>query len=92
MDAAVVELRAIAPGLPVGFPDGAQSETSSYEHLIVIALEERGLRRLVGELAAHEAMEFWATDHYRALYRVVLERRAEVWRVMRAHGLASPGD
>ena len=92
VDAAVVELRAIAPGLPVGFPDGAQSETSSYEHLIVIALEERGLRRLVGELAAHEAMEFWATDHYRALYRVVLERRAEVWRVMRAHGLASPGD
>jgi hypothetical protein len=37
-------------------------------------------------------MEFWATDHYRALYRVVLEKRADVWRVMRAHGLASPGD
>jgi len=31
VDAAVVELRAIAPGLPVGFPGGAQSETSSYE-------------------------------------------------------------
>jgi hypothetical protein len=92
VDAAVVELRAIAPGLPVGFPDGAQSETSSYEHLLVIALEERGLKRLVGELAAHEAMEFWATDHYRALYRVVLEKRADVWRVMRTHGLSSPGD
>ncbi len=92
VDAAVVELRALAPGLPVGFPDGAQSETSSYEHLIVIALEERGLKRLVGELAAHEAMEFWATDHYRALYRTVLDRRPDVWRVMRAHGLGSPGE
>ena len=92
VDAAVLELRAIAPGLPVGFPDGAQSETSSYEHLIVIALEERGLKRLVGELAAHEVMDFWATDHYRTLYRAVLEKRAEVWRVIRAHRLASPGD
>jgi hypothetical protein len=92
VDAAVLELRAIAPGLPVGFPDGAQSETSSYEHLIVIALEERGLKRLVGELAAHEVMDFWATDHYRTLYRVVLEKRAEVWRVIRAHRLASPGE
>jgi hypothetical protein len=92
VDAAVVELRALAPALPVGFPDGAQSETSSYEHLVVIALEERGLKRLVGELAAHQAMEFWATDHYRALYRTVLEKRAEVWRIMRAHGLASPGE
>jgi len=90
VDAAVAELHVVAPGLPVGFPDGAQSETSSYEHLIVIALEERGLQRLVGELAAHQAMDFWATDHYRALYRVVLDKRADVWRVMRAHGLASP--
>lgn len=85
--AAVVELRALAPGLPVGYPDGAQSETSSYEHLVVIALEEAGLKRLVGELAARQAMEFWAGDHYRALYRLVLDRRPEVWRVMRAHGL-----
>jgi hypothetical protein len=87
VDAAVAELHAIAPSLPVGFPDGAQSETSSYEHLMVIALEEQGMRRLVGELATHEVMAFWATDHYRALYRFVLEHRGDVWRVMRAHRL-----
>jgi hypothetical protein len=89
VDAAVVELRALAPGLPVGFPDGAATETSSYEHLIVIALEERGLVKLVGELAAHQVMEFWATDHYRTIYRVVVEKRADIRRIMRAHGLAS---
>jgi hypothetical protein len=82
VDAAVVELRSLAPGLPVGFPDGAATETSSYEHL--------GLVRLVGELAAHQVMEFWATDHYRTIYRVVMEKRADVRRIMRAHGLASP--
>jgi hypothetical protein len=90
VDAAMDELHAITPNLPVGFPDGAQNEKSSYEHLIVIALEERGLQRLVGELAAREAMQFWSGDHYRAIYRVVLDKRADVWRVMRAHELASP--
>jgi hypothetical protein len=35
-------------------------------------------------------MEFWAADHYRALYRFVLDRREDVWRVMRAHNLAAP--
>jgi hypothetical protein len=91
LDAAVAELEALVPGLPVGYPDGADSLKSSYEHLVVIALEERGLQRLVGELAAHEAMGFWATDHYRAVYRTVLEKRGDIRRVMRAHELASPG-
>ncbi|KYF53632.1 hypothetical protein BE08_23995 [Sorangium cellulosum] len=90
VDAAVVELRALAPGLPVGFPEGGETETSTYEHLIVIALEERGVSRLAGELAAREVMEFWASDHYRALYRTVLEKRADIWRIMRNHGLAAP--
>ena len=78
VDAAVAELHTVAPGLPVGFPQGADTERSSYEHLIVIALEERGLVRLAGELAAEQAMEFWAGDHYRVLYRVVLEKRADI--------------
>jgi hypothetical protein len=90
VDAAVVDLHALAPNLPVGFPDGATTERSSYEHLIVIALEERGLVKLVGELAAHQAMEFWAADHYRAIYRAVLDKRSDVRRIMRAHGLVSP--
>ena len=90
VDAAVVELRAVAPELPTGFPNGGETETSSYEHLIVIALEERGVARLAGELAARQVMEFWARDHYRALYRTVLERRDDIWRIMRAHGLSAP--
>ena len=87
---AVEELRSLFPGLPVGFPDGAQSDTSSYEHLIVIALEERGVVRLAGELAARQMMDFFAGDHYRALYQLVAKRRDDVWRIMRAHRLDSP--
>jgi len=86
-NAAVAELERSIPELPVGFPDGAQSRRSSYEHLLVIALEQRGLRSLVGELRARQAMEFWATDHYRALYRYVLDHGAEISRVMDTHAL-----
>ncbi len=91
-EAAVAELKALVPSLPVGFPDGANSLESSYEHLLVIALEERALQHLVGELQARQAMEFWASDHYRALYRYVLDHRSEVRRIMRKNGLASPID
>jgi hypothetical protein len=91
-EAAVVELKALAPNLPVGFPDGANTLESSYEHLLVIALEERALQHLVGELQARQVMEFWAADHYRALYRYVLDHRSEVRRIMRKSGLSSPID
>lgn len=92
LDAAVKELRAVAPGMPVGYPDGADNEVSDYEHFVVIALEERGLIRLVGELEARQAMTFWSGDHYRTIYRTYLDKHRDVWRIMDAHHLASPGE
>ncbi len=74
-DAAVTALRARFPSLPVGFPDGAQSETSSYEHLIVDHLEHVALRCVLGDARASATFAFWETDHYRGLY--ALERTSE---------------
>lgn len=89
-DAAVAELEPLYPDLPVGFPDGATSHASSYEHLMVIAFEWRGLRHYVGELAAREVMNFWATDHYRAIYKAVLANPQPVWDVLARHGFHVP--
>jgi hypothetical protein len=91
LQATIVELQAIWPSLPVGFPEGADTLESSYEHLVVIALEHRGLVSLVGELLAQEVIAFWATDHYRSLYKVAWENRQKIGRIMRAHHLDSPG-
>jgi hypothetical protein len=90
VEAATADFRAMWPSLPVGFPEGAETIESSYEHLVVIALEHHGLVALAGELVAQQAIAFWATDHYRALYRLFWENRSEIWRVMRAHGLEPP--
>jgi hypothetical protein len=87
LDVAAAEWKARVPDLPVGFPDGAQSAESNYEHIAVIMLEWKGLKRLVGELAAMQAMQFWATDHYRAVYRWVIEHPGEVNDVMKKSGL-----
>jgi hypothetical protein len=88
--AAMAELEAQLPGLPVGFPDGANDHDSSYEHLCVNAFEYQALRRLVGELAARQVLEFWATDHYRVLYRAVLDHYRDILAVLKHHGLEPP--
>lgn len=48
VDAAVEELRALYPEVPVGLPEGARSERSTYEHLLLCRLEHDALEELVG--------------------------------------------
>lgn len=88
--AAMAELEASFPDLPVGFPDGAVDHGSNYLHLCVIPFEYQGLRRLVGELQARQVLEFWTGDHYRVLYRTVLDHYRQIMTVVRSHGLEPP--
>jgi hypothetical protein len=88
---AVAELERLFPELPVGHPEGGFDRRSSYEHLIVNTLEHLGLIATVGELAALQAMHFWSTDHYRTLYRLVLDERTRIREVLGKHGLTQPG-
>lgn len=88
---AMAEVEAAFPNMPVGFPDGANDKDSSYEHLsCVIPLEHAGLRRLVGELNAFQAMEFWANDHYRVLYRTFVQNRGKITSAFEKSGLKFP--
>jgi len=77
-EAAVKELRAIFPSIPVGFPEGSNDERGNYVHLLVIYLEYRADRELLGELKARQVMDFWAKDHYTWIYKTVLERTREI--------------
>jgi len=87
VDAAVAELRRRYPRVPVGGRDGARSERSSYEHLIIGWLELDGVRQLLGPERARRVLEHWTHDHYRWIYRTVLADAAELGRVVRRHGL-----
>lgn len=81
------ELRAIFPNAPAGFPEGARDENSTYLHLLVNVLEYAAVRQLLGELKARQVMEFWATDHYRWIYRQVLSEGRKIREVMIKHKL-----
>ena len=86
-DAAFKELRALFPEVPVGYPEGARDEESTYRHLIVCYLEYQAVRELLGELRARQVIDFWAHHHYQWIYRTVLEDPRKIGKVVRKHGL-----
>lgn len=92
-EAAKKELRAVFPKVPVGYPDGADSEDSGYEHLIVTYLEYRADKELLGELRAFTVFEFWTKDHYRWIYNRIFEDGYQIGPIVRKNGLipGAPG-
>lgn len=85
--AAIKDLREMFPKVPVGFPEGARDEDSTYIHIAVNYLEYRATRELLGELKAKQVMEFWTTDHYTWIYKTVLERPRDIGNIMFKHKL-----
>jgi hypothetical protein len=84
---AIKELRVVFPKVPVGFPEGSEDEEGTYLHLLVNYLEYRADRELLGELRAKQVMDFWATDHYKWIYKTVLERTRDIGNVAFKHKL-----
>ena len=89
-DEAIKELRVLFPKVPVGYPEGAEDEAGTYFHLLVNFLEWRADSNLFGELKARQIMEFWATDHYRWVYKTVLERPGDIWKIASKYKLIPP--
>ena len=85
--AAVAELKRAYADIPVGFPVGSEDEEGNYYHLIVIWLEYRADRALLGELRARQVMEFWREDHYTWLYSLVLKDQRAIGDILRRESL-----
>lgn len=72
---AAAELKSAFPSLPTGYPEGADSDESNYEHLIVIYLEYKATQQLIGDTASKKVMTFWMSDHYKKLYSTVWDNQ-----------------
>jgi hypothetical protein len=83
----VEESETLFAEVPVGFPDGAESRKSTYEHLLVTYPERTVLIRVVGAGTASEVIDFWARDHYRWIYQTMVDRHKEIGAVVARHGL-----
>ena len=84
---AIKELRQRFPSVPTAPPDGANGEESTYLHLLDCYLEYRVDQQLLGELVTRQVMEFWAADHYRWVYRTVLDRTRDIGEIVAKYKL-----
>jgi hypothetical protein len=80
-------LRRIYPKVPVGDPDGSDSEESTYMHLVDCYLEMKADRALMGEQRTEKVMEFWAGDHYRWIYRMVMSDEPKIAEIVQKNNL-----
>ena len=88
--AAIKDLNEIYPKVPVGYPEGAISEDSTYNHLLVCYLEFEADKQLFGYLKSWEMLEFLSHNHYTWVYRMVQEQPGKIARVIRVHNLQLP--
>lgn len=86
-EAAENELRNLYPKVPVGYPEGAQDEESTYLHLIDCYLEMKVDRRLMGAARAMKVGRFWSGDHYRWVYKSVIQDEKRISGIIEKHQL-----
>jgi lysophospholipase L1-like esterase len=80
--AAESDLRKIYTKVPVGFPDGSDDEEGTYLHLITCYLEMQADRDLMGPERTIAVMNFWAGDHYRWVYKTVMQDESTIRKVV----------
>jgi hypothetical protein len=85
MERALRQLRRLYPQVPVGLPDGADTEYSTYGHLVDCYLEIRADRRLIGETRTLEVIE--RKPWYTWIYRTILQDESKIAAIVAAEHL-----
>lgn len=85
--AAIAELKTIFENVPVGFPNGARDEYSTYLHLLVCYLEIEAISELLSEKRVQTVSRFWQKDHYTWIYTQVEIKKNEISKIIEKHGL-----
>jgi hypothetical protein len=81
------DLKHLFPNLPTAVPEGDGTEQGSYIHIVVIALEWSGTEELVGTERARKVIDWKKDDHYKAIYRAVIDNREKVDAIMKRYGI-----
>ena len=81
------ELKKSYKNVPVGFPDGARDEYSTYLHLVLCPLEYKAAKDLFGDKTALVELKFLQTDHYRWIYQTVEKDYIKLIDLLKKHSL-----
>lgn len=83
VDQAVAELRLIYPSVPVGGVDGAMTEKSTYEHLLLCTLERDAVKAILGDELGNKLKPLG----YHFIYGEVERNAPKLRQVIREHHL-----
>jgi hypothetical protein len=81
------DLQRTFPDLHYEQPQGDGELRSSYFHIAVCMLEWQAMERLVGVERARQVIEWEQTDHYSAIYAILLNHRDQVQNLLNRHGV-----
>jgi hypothetical protein len=85
IEKAVEELKQIYEKVPIGFPEGAKSEKSTYQHLLLNTLEFEGIKELIGIDRAKEIIK--KKNYYKWIYKKVLEDNTQLLEILEVNNL-----
>eukprot|EP01093_Parvamoeba_rugata_P000771 TRINITY_DN1095_c0_g1_i2.p1 TRINITY_DN1095_c0_g1~~TRINITY_DN1095_c0_g1_i2.p1 ORF type:complete len:194 (+),score=16.73 TRINITY_DN1095_c0_g1_i2:749-1330(+) len=83
----VTTLREMYPSVPVGYPNGARSEQSTYLHLAVCLMEFDALAEVLGKEKAETIIATNGKYFYKWIYKTVLEDQVKIRTVLKNHDL-----
>lgn len=75
------------PNVAVGYPEGARDEYSTYLHMVVCFLELDAIRQLLSEARYNKVINFWQTEHYTWIYKLIDEHDNEIAMLIKQHKL-----
>jgi len=90
VEAAITDFRTIWPEVPVGPPEGAKSEFSSYLHLIICLWEHQALNELIGTERAIRVID--NRGYYTWIYRNAWEHKEQITAILNRHRLRLPAN
>jgi hypothetical protein len=82
---AIRQLRILYPRVPVGMPKGAETEYSTYGHLVDCYLEIQADRRLIG--AERTIAVISHKGHYTWIYNTIFKDEAKIAAIVEQEGL-----
>jgi hypothetical protein len=80
-------LKKLYPKVPVGYPEGAESEFSTYLHLAVCLMELDALSALVGQEKAREVVANNGNYFYKWIYKTILKDGNKIRDALKNNGL-----
>jgi hypothetical protein len=87
LEKAVEELKTVFKDVPVGYPEGGNSEFWTYGHILVCYLELEAVAELLSSSRYDRVVEFWKSDHYTWIYKQVTEHKDKISKIIDKYGL-----